>query len=44
MREMAEVFKRDGHTKNMANIMVDFDEIKDILGLSDYLEFNKNLK
>jgi 2-methylisocitrate lyase-like PEP mutase family enzyme len=44
MREMAEVFKRDGHTKNMANIMVDFDEIKDILGLSDYLELNKNLK
>ena len=44
MREMAEVFKRDGHTKNMANIMVGFDEIKDILGLSDYLELNKNLK
>jgi|TARA_B100001964_G_scaffold40199_1_gene44008 methylisocitrate lyase len=44
MREMTEVFKRDGHTKNMANIMVGFDEIKDILGLSDYLELNKNLK
>ena len=44
MREMAEVFKRDGHTKNMANIMGGFDEIKDILGLSDYLELNKNLK
>ena len=44
MREMAEVFKRDGHTKNMDNIMVGFDEIKDILGLSDYLELNKNLK
>ena len=44
MREMAEVFKRDGHTKNMANIMVGFDEIKDILGLSDYLELDKNLK
>ena len=44
MREMAEVFKRDGHTKNMTNIMVGFDEIKDILGLSDYLELNKNLK
>ncbi len=44
MREMTEVFKRDGHTKNMANIMVGFDEIKDILGLSDYIELNKNLK
>jgi 2-methylisocitrate lyase-like PEP mutase family enzyme len=44
MREMAEVFKRDGHTKNIDDKMVGFDEIKGILGLSDYLELEKNLK
>jgi len=37
MREMAEVFKRDGHTKALYDQMVDFDEIKSILGLGDYL-------
>ena len=44
MREMAEVFKRDGHTKSIDNKMVAFDEIKSILGLSDYLEIEKNLE
>ena len=44
MREMAEVFKRDGHTKSISEKMVAFEEIKNILGLSDYLEIDKNLK
>jgi len=37
MREMAEAMKRDGHTKALFDEMVDFDEIKDILGLQKYL-------
>lgn len=37
MREMAEVFKRDGHTKSLEDKMVQFDDIKDILGLQEYL-------
>ena len=44
MREMSEVFKRDGHTKSINDKMVGFDEIKSILGLSKYLEIEKNLK
>ena len=44
MREMAEVFKRDGHTKSISEKMVAFEEIKSILGLSDYLEIDENLK
>lgn len=44
MREMAEVFKRDGHTKNLEDKMVGFDEIKEILGLSDYLTLEDNYK
>ena len=37
MRDMAEVFKRDGHTKALAEQMVQFDDIKDILGLQEFL-------
>ena len=44
MREMAEVFRRDGHTQSLADDMVDFDDIKEILGLSDYLNLKENLK
>lgn len=44
MREMSEVFKRDGHTKNLEDKMVGFDEIKDILGLPEYLSLKENLK
>ncbi len=44
MREMAEVFKRDGHTEALAEKMVQFDEIKDILGLADYLNLKDNLQ
>lgn len=44
MREMAEVFKRDGHTKALYDQMVDFDGIKNILGLSDYLTLREQIK
>lgn len=44
MREMAEVFKRDGHTKALYDEMVDFDGIKNILGLSEYLILRDKLK
>ena len=44
MREMAEVFKRDGHTKSLEEKMVGFDEVKDILGLSDYLNLKESFK
>lgn len=37
MRDMAEIFKRDGHTKALYDQMVKFDDIKDILGLQEYL-------
>lgn len=37
MHEMAEVFRRDGHTRALYDQMVDFDGIKKILGLNDYL-------
>ncbi|HKK15476.1 MAG TPA: isocitrate lyase/PEP mutase family protein [Gammaproteobacteria bacterium] len=43
MREMADVFKRDGHTRALYDKMVDFDEIKNILGLQDYLTLKDNL-
>ncbi len=43
MREMAEALKRDGHTKTLFDQMVDFDAIKDILGLQDYLTLKVNL-
>ncbi len=44
MREMAEVFKLDGHTKSLEEKMVGFDEVKDILGLSDYLNLKESFK
>jgi len=44
MREMAQVFKRDGHTQALQAQMVDFDEIKDILGLKDYLSLHDQFK
>ena len=43
MREMAEVFKRDGHTKALADKMVSFEEIKELLGLPDYLSLRDDL-
>jgi 2-methylisocitrate lyase-like PEP mutase family enzyme len=44
MREMAEVFKREGHTKSLEDKMVSFDEVKDILGLPEYLNLKEKLK
>lgn len=43
MRAMAEAFRRDGHTKSMENDMVGFDEIKEILGLDEYLNLKDSL-
>jgi 2-methylisocitrate lyase-like PEP mutase family enzyme len=44
MREMAEVFKRDGHTKALYDQMVDFEGIKNILGLKEYLSLHERFK
>ena len=44
MREMAEVFKREGHSKSLEDKMVGFDEVKDILGLPEYLNLKDKLK
>ena len=43
MKQMAEVFKHDGHTRSLYDQMVDFDEIKNILGLNDYLSLKERL-
>ena len=44
MQEMAEVFKRDGHTRALHGMMVNFDAIKEILGVKDYLTLRDQLK
>ncbi|MGH8120029.1 MAG: isocitrate lyase/PEP mutase family protein [Gammaproteobacteria bacterium] len=44
MRAMAEVFKRDGHTRALYDQMVNFDGIKDILGLKEFLTLRDQLK
>jgi len=44
MREMADVFKRDGHTQSLIDKMVDFDEIKEILGLQKYLSLKEAME
>lgn len=44
MRELAETFMRDGDTRAMAERMVDFEEIKRILGLSDYLSLRERMQ
>ncbi len=43
MREMAEVFKRDGHTKAMADKTVDLDEFKEMLGANEFLSLRDKL-
>jgi 2,3-dimethylmalate lyase len=43
MREMAEVFKRDGHTRALADRMIGFDEIKTILGVGEYLSLRDEI-
>lgn len=44
MRELAETFKRDGHTQALTGRMVDFEDIKEILGLPDYLSLRDDLQ
>lgn len=44
MREMAEAFKREGHTKSLEDKMVGFDEVKEILGLPEYLNLKEEFK
>ena len=44
MREMAAVFKRDGHTRALYDQMVNFDGIKEILGLKDFLALRDKLQ
>ena len=43
MREMAEVFKRDGHTKAMADKTVGLDEFKEMLGANEFLSLRDKL-
>ncbi|MFH0351116.1 MAG: oxaloacetate decarboxylase [Chromatiales bacterium] len=43
MREMAQVFARDGHTQALADKMVGFDEIKRILGVREFLSLRDEL-
>lgn len=44
MREMAEVFARDGHTQALAEKMLGFDEIKQILGVHRFLSLRDELQ
>jgi 2,3-dimethylmalate lyase len=43
MRRMAEVFMRDGHTRALAEEMVSFDEIKNMLGVEQFLALRADL-
>ncbi len=43
MGEMAEAFRRDGHTKSLTDNMVGFDGIKDILGVNEFLSLREDL-
>jgi methylisocitrate lyase len=43
MREMAEVFKRDGHTRALEDRMVELEDIKEIMGLKNFLSLRENL-
>ena len=44
MREMAQVFARDGHTQALAEKMAGFDEIKNILGVHRFLSLRDELQ
>lgn len=44
MRDLAETFMHDGHTQALAERMVDFEEIKKILGLQQYLSLRDNIE
>jgi len=43
MREMAEIYGRDGHTQALAEKMVRLDEIKEILGVKQFLSLRETL-
>lgn len=43
MREMAEIFARDGHTQALAEKMAGFDQIKSILGVREFLSLRDEL-
>lgn len=44
MRAMADAFMRDGHTQSLADDMVDFEEIKNVLGLQRYLSLREDIE
>ena len=44
MRQMAEVFKRDGHTKAMRDMTVDLNEFKEMLGVDKFLSLRDDLE
>ena len=44
MRQMAEVFKRDGHTKAMRDMTVEFNEFKEMLGVNKFLSLRDDFK
>jgi hypothetical protein len=43
MREMAEVYMRDGKTNALADRMIDFDSVKSMLGVKDFLTLRDRL-
>lgn len=44
MRQMAEAFKRDGHTKAMQDMTIDLNEFKEMLGVDKFLSLRDDLK
>lgn len=44
MHAMADAFMRDGHTQSLADDMVDFEEIKRVLGLQGYLSLREDIE
>jgi len=44
MRQMAEAFKRDGHTKAMRDMTVDLNEFKEMLGVDKFLSLRDDLE
>jgi hypothetical protein len=43
MRELAQAFQRDGHTRALSKHMVNFEEIKTILNLPHYNSLRERL-
>jgi methylisocitrate lyase len=43
MRDMAQTYLRDGHTQGLTDRMVNFNEIKELLGVSKYLSLRDEL-